>query len=135
MIGLDTNVLLRYIVQDDQRQADRAAELIEKCSKDDPGYVNHTVLCELVWVLKRGYRYTREVISRVIRQLLQSQELSIAESYMVWQALAKYISGNGDFADYLIGVSNKHAGCRTTMTFDVQAAKDEQFQLLGVNEG
>ncbi len=69
MIGLDTNVLIRYIVRDDQRQAAAATRLIEsRCTPDDPGLINRIVLCELVWVLSRGYGYDRQMTARVVRR-------------------------------------------------------------------
>ena len=78
MIGLDTNVLIRYIVRDDDEQAKAATLLIEsRCTAEEPGLVSPVVLCELSWVLSRGYGYGREVVAGVIRRILSVQELRV----------------------------------------------------------
>ena len=78
MIGLDTNILVRYIVRDDARQTAAATRLIEsRCSTDDPGLITLVVLCELVWVLDRGYGYTRPAIAEVLRRSLSADDLQV----------------------------------------------------------
>ncbi len=131
MNGLDTNVLVRYIVQDDPVQSKIATKWIEKnCTSDEPGCVNVVVVCELSWVLSRGYGYKRETIVSVIRGILSSPELSVEEDEAVWQALKAYESGASDFADCLIGILNKRAGAATTVTFDRKASRESCFELL-----
>jgi predicted nucleic-acid-binding protein len=127
MIALDTNVLIRFIVQDDKRQARAAEKLIVRCSADDPGFVNLIVLCEITWVLKSGYGYDRKVLSAVVRGILSSVELLVEESESVWQALRIFESGSADFADCLTGVHNKNKQSATTYTFDATAAKTPGF--------
>lgn len=123
MIALDTNVLVRYIVQDDVRQAGQASKLIEShCTAETPGMVDIVVLCELVWVLESAYGYERSAVALVVRQLLGVAELVVAEADQAWGALRAYESDNGDFSDHLIGIRNHAAGCQTTFTFDRQAA-------------
>jgi predicted nucleic-acid-binding protein len=75
LIGLDTNVIIRYIVQDDEQQAKLATDLIEsQCSSENPVFINEITLCEIVWVLKRAYGYEKTVIINILRQLLVSRE-------------------------------------------------------------
>jgi len=132
MIGLDTNILVRYIVRDDARQAQVATRLIElRCTAEDPGLVNLIVLCELVWVLDRGYEYDRKTISGVIRRLLTVEELHVDGSDLAWQALNLYESGKADFADYLIGLSNRSRKAAVTYTFDRRTAGCGLFKLAG----
>lgn len=129
MIGLDTNVLVRYIVQDDAEQAARAGALIEgACTADDPGRVDAVVMCELVWVLEGAYRYSREIVASVLRQLLGTAELSVETPHLAWLAVRAYESDKADFADYLIGARNKEAGCAMTFTFDKRASNSAWHQ-------
>ncbi len=128
MIGLDTNVLVRYLVEDDPRQAATAAKLIEKqCTEDDPGFVNRVVLCELVWVLESAYGYARATIAATIESLLRTAELEIDAVEVAWPALTAYRAGSADFSDALIGRLNRDAGCSATATFDKGAAKLDDF--------
>ncbi|MES9856070.1 MAG: type II toxin-antitoxin system VapC family toxin [Sedimenticola sp.] len=131
MIGLDTNILVRYIVQDDPEQAAQATVLIEEyCSAETPGYISSIVLCELLWVLSRGYQYEKPVTIQVLQQLLTSSELSVAQREKSLAALREYQAGTADFSDYLIGQLNSTHSCRTTYTFDKKAAKNRHFTLL-----
>lgn len=131
MIGLDTNVLLRYIVRDDAAQAKVASRLIEaRCSKEQPGHVSHVVLAELAWVLGRGYGYAKEEVVKVLAAILSSAELRVQEAALVWAALRAFQSGRADFADYLIGAVNASCGCEATYTFDKRAAKSGWHSLL-----
>ena len=131
MIGLDTNVLVRYIVQDDAEQAHAATRLIEgRCTERSPGYVNVLVLAELVWVLTRAYGYADSDASRVILQLLRTTEFSIEDSDAVWAALRAFEAGTADFADYLIAQRNRAAGCASTYTFDRRAARGRHFAAV-----
>jgi predicted nucleic-acid-binding protein len=131
MIGLDTNVLVRYIVQDDEKQAQQATRYIEEnCTSESPGRVNVIVLSELTWVLSRGYKYDRPVIVSVLRRMLSSPELAVDEDEAVWQALNAYEKGAAGFADCLLGIINRRAGASSTVTFDKKAAKEPFFELL-----
>lgn len=131
MIGLDTNVLVRYITQDDAKQAARAARLVEgHCTIESPGWVNLVVVCELVWVLEGAYGYSRDTVARVLRQILGTAELLVESPQLVWTALRAYEKSGADFADYLIGASNSDAGCVATFTFDKRAAKSIWHQLV-----
>jgi predicted nucleic-acid-binding protein len=131
MIGLDTNVLVRHIVQDNKQEANAASVLIaSRCSADDPGVVSLVVLCELVWVLDRGYGYDRGTVATVLRQLLSVEDLLVDRSELAWQALHMYENGKADFADYLIGLSHRERGAEITCTFDRRASGCELFELI-----
>jgi predicted nucleic-acid-binding protein len=131
MIGLDSNVLVRYLVQDDPDQARTAAELLEnQCSVDEPGFVNAITLVELVWVLERSYHYTRAQIAPVLEDLLTSADLTFEHAASAWDALQSYRSGNIGFADLLIGRINRFHGCRTTKTFDRKASRSKDFEAM-----
>ncbi len=131
MIGLDTNVLVRYFVNDEpQGQSRTAAHVIEEqCTANAPGWINRIVLCELVWVLETAYDYPRETIAQLLTQLLAVSVLSIENPDAVRQSVNAYQTGD-DFADTLIGLTNGAAGCRTTVTFDKRAARSSPFTGL-----
>ena len=131
MIGLDTNVLVRYIVQDDPGQAAAAERLIEgRCTAQAPGYVSILVLVELVWVLTSAYDYEKAAVIPVIRQLLRTAEFTVEDRPTVWAALREFESGGADFADYLIAHRNRAHGCKRTCTFDSRAARGRHFALV-----
>ena len=131
MIGLDTNVLIRYIVRDDQRQAEAATRLIEsRCTSEDPGLISPIVLCEMVWVLSRGYGYERQTIANVIRRILSVQEFRVNNAETAWQAVRYYEQGKADFADFLIGLGNQAEKAVGTYTFDRNAAESVLFKLV-----
>jgi len=121
MIGLDTNVLVRYVTQDDPEQAAQATRLIEtSCTATTPGRVAHIVLCELVWVLRRAYGYSKPQVVEVLDQILVTAELAIENEGVAFQALDAYREGSADFSDYLLVLSNRAAGCETTYSFDMR---------------
>ncbi len=131
MIGIDTNVLVRYLVQDDPAQAKAATRLIEgTCTKETPGFLNHLVLCETMWVLEGCYKQSKAILLNTIEQILRVAQLSVDEPQVVWQALEDYRSNQADFADYLLGRINRNRDCTTTMTFDRQASTSPVFTLL-----
>ena len=131
MKGLDTNVLVRYLVQDEPRQAASATRYIERhCTSDSPCYIGHIVLCELAWVLESNYQQNREEIALIIEQLLQVGQLEVMDPDVVWRALKDYKKSNADFPDHLLARINQSQGCDLTLTFDKKAAKQPLFQLL-----
>ena len=131
MIGLDTNVLARYIVQDHPAQSAAAARLIEnRCTAEAPGYVSVPVLLELVWVLTSAYGYEKTVVIPVIRQVLRTAELAVEDRPIIWAALRDFESGAADFAAYLIAHRNHGRGCTQTCTFDRRAARGRYFALV-----
>ncbi len=131
MTGLDTNVLARYIAQDDPEQTPVATAFLEtSCTKETPGYVNHVVLCELVWVLRYAYHYPKGTVAEVLKQVLSTAEFTVETPDVAWAALRDFEVGNADYADYLIGHKNQQEGCKTTVTFDRRASKHPLFQVL-----
>ena len=131
MIGLDTNVLIRYLVQDDPGQSRKATQVIVKrCTRDDPGFINRIVLCELVWVLESAYGYSKDTIVPVLEKLFRTSQLKIEDTQSAWTAFRTYQKGKADFADCLLGTTNRFGGCDGTLTFDQAAGKLEDFQLL-----
>ena len=117
MIGLDTNVLVRYLVQDDAAQARAAAQLIEGVlTAERMGFVSCIVMCELVWVLESAYGFGRTQIVPVLRQLLATVEVRIESADTVALALRSYESDAADFADHLVALLNQNHGCEATYT-------------------
>ena len=132
MIGLDTNILVRYLVQDDPGQAETATHLIEsRCTPEDPAFISSLVLAELAWVLRGPYGYQRSQIAGALRQILRTVEFAFEEPAVAWAALAEFESGSAGFADYWIGHHNHARGCARTYTFDVKAARGAHFELAG----
>jgi len=131
MKGLDTNVLVRYLVKDDKRQAEKASDAVKKITSSGGScFINHIVLCELVWVLESAYGYPKEEIVNVIEKILITKQFEIESKDIVRQALHDYRSGSGDFADYLIGRANHASGCDITLTFDRTLKNNLSFAVL-----
>ena len=131
MIGLDTNVLVRYFVQDDPAQATLATDFIEtKCTSQEPGLISLIVLCELVWVFESAYRYEKPLICGLMERMLVTTEFIIESSLLVRAALREFAAGSADFSDCLIQHSNRERGCQYTVTFDRKAAKSSFGRLL-----
>jgi len=124
MIGLDTNVLVRYITQDDAKQSAAAVKCMEqRCSHESPGYISLVTLVELVWVCETCYDASRGEIAAIIRNLLGAKQLVVQETETVWKALLSYESASAEFADCLVERLAADAGCVETVTFDKRAAK------------
>lgn len=130
MIGLDTNVVVRYIMQDDAKQAAKATKLIEGLTAEEPGFISLVSIVELVWLLSSCFDLTREQISQALDVLLRSKQLVVDQAEHVMRALRAYIVGNADFADCLIERTAAAAGCAQTMTFDVAASKSAGMTLI-----
>jgi predicted nucleic-acid-binding protein len=131
MIGIDTNVLLRLLVRDDEAQA-RAAErfISTHCSKENPGFVSCIVIAETAWSLKRSYGYDRSQIVAALRALLDVSELAIESVEDVDGAVTEFEQSGGGFVDCLLARTNAAIGCDHTITFDRKAAKLPGFKLL-----
>lgn len=132
MIGLDTNVLLSALLRDEHgRDGTAARELIaDRCPGPDTALVNHVVLCETAWVLARTYRYSRQQIHAALTTVLATEAFLVPERALVEEALGLFRAGRADFADVLIGVLNRYAGCATTYTFDRRAAASADFTAV-----
>lgn len=130
MIGVDTNILIRYLVQDDDAQAEAAAEFLERrCSPARPAFVNRIVVAETVWVLERAFRYPRHMIADNLAELLRTASIRVEDADDVAEALRLYRDGAG-FTDAMIGVSNARQGCSATATFDRKARRLSMFDKL-----
>lgn len=130
MIGLDTNVVVRYLTHDDAAQTAAAVRVIESLSRDSPGFLSLIVIAELVWVLEVSYRFKKSEIEHVLDTLLRSKELVIERAEIVAQALRKFTASRADFVDCLIERSAHAAECQYTVTFDQKAASAAGMKLL-----
>lgn len=127
MIGLDTNVLVRYFTQDDPIQSRIANAFVARLSIDEPGFISVIVVAEVAWVLESVYRLSDLEIAAVIEQLLQADALIVDCEQDVYMALAALRSGMGSFADALIAALGAKAGCSSTVTFDAKALRIPGF--------
>ena len=130
MIGLDTNVLVRYVMQDDPRQSPRATRLMDSLAPQAPGYVSLVVLVELVWVLRSNYGLARGQVATVLETLLRSKELLVERVETVARALERFESAGADLADALIERIAAASGCEATYTFDAGAVKSANMTLV-----
>ena len=131
MIGLDSNVLVRYLAQDDPAQAAKATAIIEdRLSAAEPGYVSLVTMAETVWVLQRAYRLKRPQLAAAVEAMLQSEVLQIQNEQQVFTAMMAVKDGVASFADALIAALGTAAGCSHTVTFDREAARLKAFQLV-----
>lgn len=132
MIGVDTNVLVRYLAQDDRAQAAQATRLFETAlSPDEPGYISTIVLAELVWVLEGNYGFSREQLATLLDALLRTRQLRFQDTDSASQALRDFTAGKADYVDCLIQRLGAAAGCTHTVTFDRVAARLPGMRLLG----
>lgn len=131
MIGLDTNVLVRYIMQDDPKQSPQATRLIESLNSDSPGYITLVSVVELYWVLTSSYELTGLQVAQAVELILRSKQLMVERADQVMRALRVFGQGKADFADCLIERAASGAGCDQTMTFDVGASKHAGMTLMG----
>ena len=124
MIGADTNVLVRYLVQDDPKQSALANQWIDSIHhKKESIFINQIVFCELIWVLQGPYEIEKKILINTLEKILLAKQFEIESKDEIWQALSEFKAHAVDFADALIGVKNEMAGCRTTVTFDQKAFK------------
>lgn len=131
MIGVDTNVLVRYFAQDDVAQATVARRFLERSvTVESPARVSLVVLAELIWVLQTRYQATRAEIGAVIDELLTDERMLLQDEDAVAIAGFEYEGSSADFADLLISALNLEHGCTSTVTFDKKAAKLAGMTLL-----
>jgi len=130
MIGLDTNILVRYLTQDDPIQSARAAEILERqLSEKNKGFISIVAMVEIAWVLDRAYGFSHRAIAAAIERLLQVEVLTIENEQQVFTAMIALKQGHGSFADSLIAELGTRAGCHRTLTFDRKAARIPGFEL------
>jgi predicted nucleic-acid-binding protein len=131
VIGLDSNVLVRYVAQDEPRQSARASRLLEdELTTDRPGFVSLVALAETAWVLESAYAADRATVLRVVRGLLAAANLRVQEPEAVALAADDVESTAIDFGDALIARVARSHGCAHTLTFDRRAARQRGFQAL-----
>jgi len=129
MIALDTNILVRFLVEDDAEQTRLATRVLEHALESgEPCYVSDVVMCEIVWVLDARYKIRRTEIHHALERLLQSQQLVFTSSSVLARALHAFAKGRGDFADYLIREHARAAGCEIVVTFDGKLLKEAGFR-------
>ena len=130
MIGLDTNVLVRYLAQDDPVQSRQATELIEhRLTEQNPGFISVVAMVETAWVLERAYGLAAGEVAAAIERTLQIIEFVVENEQDVFTAMIALKEGRGSFADALIGALGSKAGCSHTVTFDRKALRLPGFAL------
>ena len=130
MIGLDTNVVVRYLAQDDVVQSAKATRLIESLSAEAPGFITLVSIVELVWVMQGCYKASKKKCVAILQTLLRTKEILIENAEIIALSLNQYSASNADFADCLIERSANYAKCKSTMTFDDNAAKTAGMVLI-----
>lgn len=130
MLALDTNVLVRYLAQDDARQSALATRLLEeRLSATQRGFVSLVTLLETVWVMESRYGAAAETVAAIVSDLLDTPTLEIQDAPAVRQAVQLYGRGGVDLHDCLIVALAEGRKARV-VTFDVQAAKKLGMELL-----
>ena len=128
MIGLDTNVVVRYLTKDDETQWQKAVDVINHSASC---FICNVVLCEMVWVLQgKPYRYSQTEIMDTLELMLQSSKFEFENRSIIYQALSATKQGKADFADYLIGAVSHHHGAIHTVTFDRKLKTIKRFKVL-----
>jgi predicted nucleic-acid-binding protein len=131
MIGLDTNVLVRYLAQDDAIQSPRATEIIERqLTAEQPGFISLVTMVETVWALARAYGLSHHEIAAAVERILQADTLLVQNEQEVFVATIALKTGAGSFSAALIGALGAWAGCSSTLTFDRRAKRLKQFQVI-----
>lgn len=130
MIGLDTDILVRYLTQDDPVQSRKATEVIERrLAEERPGFVSIVAMVETVWVLDRAYGFGAHEIAAAVERMLQADVLVVENEQEVFTAMTALKDGQGSFADAVIAALGARAGCSRTLTFDHKAARLPGFEL------
>ena len=131
MKGIDTNVLIRFLVNDDKVQSRKAAHYLKtQCTETAPGFITAIVLCELVWVLQGAYRYPKGLIIGTVRRILTTTELIVENHEAAFKALDAFAEGKADFSDYYIAHIGQRYHVDKTVTFDKKAGEYPLFDLL-----
>ena len=131
MIGLHTNILVRYLAQDDRAQSAKATEILEgRLTEKNPGFVSVVAMVETVWALDRTYGFTAQEIATAVERLLQIEVLVVENEQEVFSAMVALKQGRGSFADALIAELGARVGCTRTLTFDQKAVRLSGFELV-----
>lgn len=130
MIGLDTNLVVRYLTQDDPVQSLKATQIIEgKLTEEQPGFISLVTMAETAWVLERTYHRSSQEIAKAIEAMLQADSLLIQNEQEVFTAMVALKTGQGGFADALIAALGQWAGCTSTLTFDKKTSRIDGLEL------
>lgn len=130
MIGLDTNILVRYLTQDDPLESQRATALIERrLTEKNPGFISIVAMVEMVWVLDRAYGFSNREIAAAVERMLQMDVFVVENEQEVFAAMIAVKKSQGSFADVVIAALGTRAGCSRTLTFDRKAARLPGFEL------
>lgn len=127
MKAIDTNVLVRIIVRDDEMQARRALKYVKR---EGEVFISLIVLCETLWVLEDCYNVHKTELSNILETILKTEQFALENSDIAWNALREYVQHTMDYADCLIATIAKYYNCENTGTFDKKAAKSELFELI-----
>ena len=130
MIAVDTNILVRYLVCDDQQQAEAARTLLESLTAEQPGFICREVTLELVWVLERAYNFSRHRIASIVEELVSTEGLVFEAQDDVARSAIRYRTVSAGFSDLMISSAAKRAGADLLYTFDKKAARLERVTLL-----
>jgi predicted nucleic-acid-binding protein len=131
MIGLDTNILVRYLAQDDPTQSPKATAFIERqLTAESPGFVSIVAFAETAWVLHRAVGMSRSKLVETLKRLLEAEQIVVEREREVFSAVRVLEDGRGTFADGLIAALGHRAGCSHTVTFDEKATRMPQFKQL-----
>ncbi len=131
MTGIDTNILVRYLVQDNPEQTQKAVAFMDRqLNNNNPGYISSVTMAETVWVLTRSYAFPDREVADAVERLLQAEVLVVENGDEVFTAAAALRTGRGKFTDALIGALAASAGCESVVTFDRKAVRLPGFKLL-----
>ena len=124
MLGIDTNVLVRFLVRDDQTQFEKVRKLLKReVSNGRRVFINQLVLLETEWVLRSRYGLAKTQMLETISGLLDALDVQLEDEPSIEEAVFVWRDANADFADCLIGARNRRLGCKATATFDTKASK------------
>jgi len=129
MIGLDTNILVRFVAQDDPVNSPRANAIMKSLTAEDPGWIAVTVVAEFVWVMTRTFRISRVDVYSMLDMFLTWPDIVIEQVDLVRKAANLFLNGKAEFTDYLVSRAGQAAGCSHTLTFDRKAAKSAGMTL------
>lgn len=130
MKGLDTNLIVRLLTNDDPAQAALVARLVDEGDPDEHYFVNAIVVVEVAWTLGKAYRWERRWVLTAIEKLALHPRIELEDRDDVLEAVKASANGLGDFADLLIALRNRRKGCSMTLTFDKQASRFPEFSVL-----
>ena len=130
MIGLDTNILVRYLAQDDPIQSPQATQIVERrLTENQPGFISLVTMAEMVWVLDKVYGMSDREIAGAVERMLQADTLLVQNEQEVFIAVTVLKTSAGSFSDGLIAALGRWAGCSSTLTFDRKATRLKGFDL------